>query len=189
MATIIAVSDFINRSDLIQEDNAEYPIVMTEWRVWDAAQTNLPGTAANDDLAIISGTLGSADPILQTSDGKATTVTQYARCQFVMPVEYVSGESITLRVNAGMSTTVSDTTGQIDASVYLNGGGSDIVTTAAQSCNSLTPANFDFTVTPTGVVAGDVLDIRLKAYIVDSATGTAVKIDVNKVSVLTDIRG
>lgn len=188
MATIIAVSDLINRSDLVQEDAAEYPILMNAWRIWDAQQTNIT-TATSDDLGLVSGTLGSADPILQTGDGKATTLTQYARTQFVLPAEYVAGETITLRINAGMNTTVSDTTGQIDASVYLEGGGSDIVTTAAQSCNSLTPANYDFTVTPTGVVPGSILDIRVKCYIVDGATGTAVKMEINKVSLLLDIKG
>lgn len=188
MATIIAVSDFINRSDLVQEDAKPYVIPMTAWRIHDAQQTNVT-TAGNDDLGIVSGTLGSAMPKLRSGDAHGASLTQYARCQFMLPVEYVSGETITLRVNAGMSTTVADTTAAIDASVFLDGGGSDIVTTAAQSCNSTDVANFDFTVTPTGVVPGSVLDIRLKAAIVDSATQTGVYLDVNKVTVLLDIQG
>lgn len=157
------------------------PIAMTEFRVWDAQQTNLPGTAANDDLAIIGGTFGTAGPVLQTADAKTTTKTQYARCQVKVPSTYCDGATISVAINAGMVTTVSDGTATVDLEVYLNGAGSDICATAAQSINSLTAATKTFDITETAICAGDLLDIRVTLAVTDSASGTAVIGQINSI--------
>lgn len=162
---------------------------LTQARVWDALQTTAPGTAANDDLAIITGTFLTDAPVLQTSDAKAATVTQKTRIAFEVPETYVAGEAITLRINAGMTTTVSGTTATVDAQVVRQAApDTDICATAAQSINSLTAASKDFTITPTNVVPGDVLDIVLTVAIVDGATATAVLGTVNSVSLRPTVR-
>lgn len=185
----IPVHTYVYRDDLIQDALAVYKIPLNKMRVHDAQQTNLPGTASSDDLAIIDGTFGTADWSLRTSDSKNTSVTQYARFQFALPPEYDAGETITVRLNAGAVTTVSQTSMTVDVQCYKNGAGSDLCATAATTCNNLTPANKDFTITPTGLAAGDMLDIRIAAAIVDSGTGTAVICEINGVSVLLDIKG
>lgn len=148
------------------------------WRVHDAVATNLPATAATDDLAIINGTDGTAFPVVQTLDFKNTTTTAYARCYIPLPANYVAGGAITLRAVAGMVTTVASSACTVDFQVYSNDGdatgSADICATAAQSINSLTFANKDFTITPTGLVAGQMLNIRMAMTGTDSATGTAV---------------
>lgn len=181
------------RSEFLQEDLAVYPIPWTAWRVWDALQTNLPGTAAADDLALIGGTFGSASPVIRSSDGKATTITQYARCQVALPPEYVAGQTVNLRLHCGMITTISDGTATVDVSAYASdseaGVGADLVTTAAQSINSLTDADKTFVIDATGLVVGSLLDIRIAISITDAATGTAVVGQVGSVQLLLDIKG
>lgn len=178
---------------LEQQNNEPFKIQPTDWRVWDAFQTNLPGTAATDDLALIGGTFGSASPVIRTSDAKATTVTQRARCTFQLPHNYVAGQSVTIRAHAGMITTVSDGMATVDFEAYRSddeaGIGSDLVTTAATTINSLTDANKDFTVTPATLAPGDTLDIRMTVAITDTATATAVIGQIGAVTMLLDTQG
>lgn len=147
-------------------------------RVHDAVATNLPATAAADDLGLINGTDGTAFPSIRTLDYKATTTTAYARLYAALPANYVPGAAVTLRLRCGMLTTVSDGTALVDAEVFSNDGdatgSADICATTQQSINSLTFANYDFTITPTGLVAGQMLNIRLKLTGTDAATATAV---------------
>lgn len=168
----------LTRAQLTQENNARYKLRAEEWRVWDDIRAMLPAAAASDDLGIIGGTFGSASPIVRTSDSKATSVTQRARLTYALPTEYVAGASVTVRLFAGMFTTVSDGTATIDVEAYRSddaaGIGSDLCTTAAQTINSLTEANKDFVITAASLMPGDTLDIRVTVAITDSATGTAV---------------
>lgn len=181
------------RTSLLQEDAVAYTVPLEAFRVWDAKASLPVSSAGNDDLGLITGTVGTAAPVFRTGDAKATTVTQKVGFQFVLPAEYVPGETVTLRLLAGMNTTASDGTATIDANAYKVGTngtvGSDIVATAAQSINDLTAANKDFTITPTGLAPGDVLDIVVTIAITDGATGTAVIGQLNKVQMLLDIKG
>ncbi len=47
----------LDRDNLTTESLVEYPVLLTQMRVWDALQTNLPGTSSADDMALITGTL------------------------------------------------------------------------------------------------------------------------------------
>lgn len=184
----------IARTQLAQDDLVVNVIPMTSLRVWDALQTNLPGTAATDDLALIGGTFATASPKVSAGDLKAAgATTRYARFQVALPTNYVSGETVTLRLYCGMGTTVAGTSCTVDAQVYEADGAAgisaDLCTTNAQSMNSLTFANKDFTITPTALVAGDVLDIRIAVACNDAATGTVVEPIVGKISLLTDVKG
>ena len=168
-----------SRTALVQEAAVAYPIPWEAWRVHDAYQTTLPGTAAADDLGLLGGTYGTDVPSLQTSDAKATTVTQYARCLMPLPVEYVDASAVSLMFHAGMRTTISDGTATLDAQLFLSGkeglvSGSDLVTTAATTINSLVMSDISFSVTSGGLVSADVLDIRITMAITDAATPTSV---------------
>jgi len=179
---------------MVQEQLAVFPIPWTWWRVHDAVQTNL-GTAASDDLGLIGGTFGTGVPSIQTGDLKAAgATTRYARCTIPMPVEYDAAADVVLRFNAGMITTVSDTTSTIDVEAYLSDkaaavDGADLITTSATTINSLTYANKDFTVTSSSLEAGDLLDVRVAIAINDGATGTAVIGAIGAAYLLCDIRG
>lgn len=184
----------IDRASLEMDDDQPYKIPLTAWRVWDAMQTNLPGTPASDDLGLVGGTFGTASPAIQTGDLKAAgSTTRYARCQFVLPPEYVAGQSVTIRAHAGMVTTVSDGSATIDFQAYRSddeaGIGADLVATAATTINSLTAADKDFAVTATTLNPGDTIDIRMSVTVADAATVTAVVGSVGGVELLLDIKG
>lgn len=192
-STIKADAD-IARSKLAQDTLASYMIPWTAFRVFDAYATNLPGTPAADDLGLVGGTFGSASPSLQTEDLKTAGATNNrARFMVQLPPEYDDGETVQIRLHAGMLTTVADTSATIDVECYESnseaGIGSDLCTTSATTINSLTLADKDFSITASGLVAGDWLDVRITTAVNDAASGTAVKAIIGKVSLLCDIRG
>jgi hypothetical protein len=179
---------------LTQDANAIFPINFALLRVWDAFQTNLPGTAATDDLALVGGTFATAPPTVSGGDMKALgATTRYARFQMQLPECYDAGQTITLSMSAGMVTTVADTSCTLDVQCYkldkVTGIGSDLCATAATSINSLTFADIPFTITPTGLIAGDVFDVRIAITCTDAATGTAVTPTIAGLDLLCDIKG
>ena len=189
----INASAAIDRSKLAAEQRKEnIPLEML--RVWDAFQTNLPTTASSDDLGLIIGTFGTDAVVVQTSDAKNTTATQRARFNYRLPVEYVDGQAVSVVAWAGMKTTVANGTATVDFEVYKKNDstglvGSDLVTTAATTINSLTAADKAFVIDPTGLTAGDELDIRVTIAITDSGTGTAVIGRIMKLYMLPTVKG
>ena len=184
----------ISRSSIVQEDLAEYGVEFTSMRVHDALSSLLPATATEDDLGLAgSTTYGTATPYLLSSNAGGTTVTQYSRWQFPLPVEYVAGQSVRIAMHCGAATAVSDGTMTVDCSAYLvdsEGGvsGSDLVSTAAQSCNSLTMSSKSFVLTGTTLTPGSTLDCRLVAAITDSSSST-VYCKIGSVAMQCDIQG
>ena len=182
------------RSTLLQESLAVYKIPLTQFRVWDALQTNLPGTSATDDLGLIGGTFATASPSIQTSDLKtAGATTRYARIEIPLPVEYVAGETVVLRFHAGMITTVADTSATLDVQCYESdsevGISADLCATAATTINSLVLADIDFTITATSLAPGDMLDVRIAVAVNDAGGGTAVIACIGAAALLADIKG
>ncbi len=172
-----------------------FPIPLTDFRVWDALQTLLPGTPSADDLGLVGGTFGTATPSIRSEDLKTLGATnKRARFLVQLPWEYVAGESITLRFMAGMITTVAGTSATLDCEAYKlqddpdDAIGSDLVSTAAQSMNSLTFANLDFVITPTTLSPGDILDVRITAAVNDGASVTAVIAAITSAKLLADVR-
>lgn len=173
----------------------KFPIPLTDFRVWDAMQTLLPGTPATDDLGLVGGTFGTATPSIRTEDLKAAGATnKYARFLVQLPWEYVAGETVKLRFKAGMITTVANTTATLDCQAYKlqddpdDAIGSDLVTTSATTMNSTTFADIDFTITPTSLSPGDILDIRITIAVNDGATATAVIGAITSAKLLCDVR-
>jgi hypothetical protein len=151
----------------------------------------LPAAAAGDDLGVYDNTFLTAAPTVETGDLKAAGAkTLKARFQWAVPPEYVSGQTLTLRVNAGMKTTVADTTATLDAEVARQAAPAvDLCATNAQSINDLVAANKDFVITPNNVVPGDVLDVVLTVAVNDAAGATAVIGRINNIAILADIKG
>lgn len=179
---------------LKQEAAVPFPVVLSDLRVWDAFQTNLPGTAATDDLALVGGTFGTSPPVVSAGDLKAAgATTRYARFQVTLPECYDAGETVTIALHSGMVTTVADTSCTIDVQCYkldkAASIGSDLCSTAAISMNSLVFASRSFTITPTTLVAGDILDVRIAISCTDAATATAVIPTIAAIDLLCDIKG
>jgi len=181
------------RTKLAQETLASYMIPLTSFRVHDAVQTLLPSAGANDDLGLVTGTLGTETSHLSANDlGAAGATTRYARAMVQLPPEYDDAETVNLRVSAACQTAVSDTTCTVDFQAYSADDdltvSADLVTTAATSMNSVTFANYDFVVTATSLVAGKWLDIRVSMICNDAATAV-VEPTIASVYLLCDIRG
>lgn len=166
----------IPRSDLEQDADQLMTIAIPEWRIFDAFGSTLPNAGASDDLGVYGGTVGTNAPYIGTGDVKTTDVTRKARVLIPVRNEFVLEGAMYIRARAGMVTTVAGTSATIDFSAYKCSGavtgGSDLVTTAAQSINSLTWADYDFAISTAGLVAGDELDILATIAITDSGSGT-----------------
>lgn len=182
----------IEYTKLRQRPLSEFRVDTTRFRVWDAINTNPVSTAASDDLAIVQ-TWGSSQARITAGDCKALGATT-RRLFFSIPVpfNYDDGETIQIRFRAKMETTVADTSCTIDCEAYIGNDGtltSDLVSTAATSMNSLTPANFDFTLAPGSIDPGDLLECRLTITCTDAASATAVTPLVYEVTLLCDTKG
>ena len=162
---------------------------LTDLRVWNAFATNLPGTAATDDLGLVTlaSTVGTDwDVAVQTSDldNIGTGVPFYAAFVHTLPATYVSGGAISVVINCGMITSVAGTSCTIDVQAFLlRAPAADLCITAAQDMNSLTAANKTFVCTPTGLVAGGQILIRVAILATDTAATAASFARINKISV------
>lgn len=165
----------IDRSKLAEDALVSFPIDMSNARVWDAVNTLLTATANNDDLAFVGGTFGTDQPMIKTGDlSAAGSTTRRCRfCQVDVPAEYVAGGDFQIRVIAKMDGLAADTSCTVDIEAYKvdknDGVGSDLCTTAAQSMNSTTVANYDFTISAATLSRGDWLDVRLTIVMNDAA--------------------
>lgn len=172
-----------------------FPVPLTDFRVWDALQTLLPGTPSSDDLGLVGGTFGTATPSIRSEDLKAAGATnKRARVLIQLPWEYEAGQSIKIRIKAGMITTVAGTSATVDCEAYKlqddpdDAIGSDLVSTAATSMNSLTFADIDFVVNASSLSPGDILDLRITVAVNDGASATAVIAGITSVRLLADVR-
>ena len=188
----ISANANIASSKMEQRVLAEYRVPTNAFRVWDAITSNPVSAAANDDLGLLTGTWGSGANKITAGDCKAATTTRHIYFSVPVPPNYDDGQTIQLRIRAKMETTLSDGTCTIDATAYIANDGtltSDLVATAAQSMNSLTAANYDFTLSSGSIDPGDLLEVRLTVACVDSATATAVTPAIYEVALLCDTRG
>lgn len=155
----------------------DFPIPVTDWRVWNALQT-IVGTAGNDDLGITTGTYGTDDPVLTSGTVSGASATRYARAFCPVPNEYVAGQPITVTIPWARSD-AAEVAATLDLEVFIGGNvaASDLVTTAAVNVNGAASGTATFTVTPTSVAAGQLLDMRVALALDDTGgAGSAVTI-------------
>lgn len=184
----------IASSQLAQKPMQAFPVPFALCKTWDAMTVNLPAAAAADDLGFVTGTPGTDSPKLSTGDLKAAGATSRKTAfELSVPANWESGQTIELRLVVGMETTIADNSATVDVEVYKPDGtgsvGSDLCTTAAQSINSLTPANLDFTLNANSIDPGDKLIVVVTAAINDAATGTAVIGSIFDMTCRCDTRG
>ena len=180
------------RTDLTQDDLASYQIPITAFRKkarLDVVLDNSPGTP---DLGTIDNTHGTAAPTLETDSQQVNgaETTHSARFQFPVPIEYVNGQTVTIRVKAGMRGDVATNSANVDVvCVRTAAANTDICATAAQSINNTTAANKDFTITPTNIVSGDILDVVVSTLIHDLGASSGIYGQIKSVEVLLDVKG
>ena len=116
--------------------------------------------------------------------------------QVVLPENYVSGGSITVAVRCALIKTGSpvDDASTIDLVAYKQADGakgSDLCATAAATFAALdTWYTKSFTITPTGLVAGDKLNLFFTGTVKDTeAGGGTIILNIDAVNVLVDVKG
>lgn len=193
MANYLIPDNFIQRGDNKLATGQEYAIPLTALKVHDAMITNLPGTAAADDMALITGTPGTNSPTLQGVDFGGTSSDEKGAFEFILPPEYEPGTNLTVRAHAGMLTTVSDGTATLDCEAWSDDGdgtvSSDLCATAATTINSLTLADKDFTITGTSLVAGQRVIVRLSFAGSDTGNLGVMIPTITALSILMSTRG
>ena len=180
----------LNREDLVQEALQIYNIPLTEMKMTTGLE--LPVAGDSTYLGMAFGTHGSAAPYLVGTVTNTDSKTEVARLQFILPPEYEDGQSVSVRLHARV-----DVARQASASVDVQcykvdkeiGVGSDICATAAQSINTDVWADKDFTITPTGLVAGDLLDIEITGVGDDTGGSSNGYVQIGAVQMLLDIKG
>lgn len=196
---IFTSEDLSARADILhtqlkQRATQEESVLFTDCRIWDAMQTLLPGTSSSDDLGFTTGTPGTNAPYITTGDVKALgAISRKLAFELRVPDNYEAGETFQVRMRAGMLTTIADVTATIDLNVYKPDGagavGSDLCSTAAQSMNSLTASDKDFTVTAGALNPGEKLICVATIATNDAATATAVIANIYSISRRCDTRG
>lgn len=187
-------SPSFDRDTLTQEDGVVYPVPLATCFNWSTGQP-LPSAAAADNLTLAPGTFGTTTPCLSSGDlHSAGSTTRRARCVLSLPAEYVAGQTIQIQASAGMVGHVADTACTLLVEAYLVNrdttvGGTNLVTTSAQTINSVTFANKVYAVTPAGLAPGSQLDVRVSIVCNDAATGTAVTAMIASLELLLDIQG
>ncbi|MCU0872012.1 MAG: hypothetical protein MUE50_06670 [Pirellulaceae bacterium] len=183
------------RTQMLAYTGQKFDLPLHSWMTDGAAPVPI-GTPASTNLGIVGGTWGSAGHAIRTKDEKNNggATSSYAVNTYMLPENYKGDGVLQIEVRAGMNTTVASATAVVDVEAYKLDAdgtptGSDLVTTDAQSINSLTLATKTFTIDGTGLVAGDKLMIRLTMTINDTATGTAVKGEVKRTTMLVETQG
>lgn len=161
----------ITRSNIDSDASSVVEIPLNGWRIWDNVAANLGATPTSaDDLAYNAGVYGTGIEYLATKDHNGAAdavVTHYARQRFTLPFNYVTYSSVSIRVCGGMLLAVAATSGTTLVEAYICArsklvSGSNLVTTAATTINSLTFADIDFALTSSALVPGTVLDLRIQ---------------------------
>lgn len=182
-------------TNIAQQNLQEFVVDLCSLRVHDAFATVLPAAAANDDLGLVGGTIGTNAPSIQAGDLKAAgATTRYARFLVGLPPNYVAAQTVYLRFAGGCITTAADTSCTLDIECYKsdedNSVSADLASAAvADNINSTSFTDVDFTITSSALNPGDMLDVRMNIACNDGATGTAVIPCVAAIKLVCDTQG
>lgn len=183
------------RSNIDVELLQSFPIDVENWRIWDNYRSLL-GAPGSDDLGIGGSGVpvwATSVPYLSTSNSNAASLLQYARTTVKIPRTYVAGQTLKLNFAAGMLSAVCSTSALLTVEAYLSGrntliSGSQLVTTAAQSLNSLTFAELAYELAVGTLTAGAWLDIRILIATIN-ATASAMYGTIAHSELLCNVRG
>lgn len=137
----------------------------------DGAWLTVVDAAPGSSLLGLAATTAGVNLVGNAVSG--TTTSDYAQVTFAIPQDYKAGGTLTIRVRAKWTTTLLTVSSKVDVEckVAADGSlGSDICTTAAQQVTT-SFAEYSFTITPTGRVAGEILNVRV-ALLGDDTGGT-----------------
>lgn len=145
-------------------------------RAADLAAMGIAETAGDHYLDITTNviTLLGEEAISETEDSDSWF-------QYRIPYNYAAGGTLSIRVNHTLFGAGTNNGSTIDFSAYEQADGAvgaDLVSTGAQAMSKGSWTVSTFTVTPTGLIAGDILNIKLRTSVIESAAAAlAAKID------------
>jgi hypothetical protein len=143
-------------------------------------------------FGLTAGTHATAPPVLVGEAASGNTKTNKARMTFALPVEYVAGETVTLRVVAKEAVGAATVSTTIDAVVVSNDDdgtvSADLCATSAIDVTT-SVGNKDFTITPTTLTPGMQLDIELTGVTTDTGGTVGTVLTIYRVELLLDVQG
>lgn len=198
VSTTAAVTGNVTGSAALTYVDHTIGVDFSTFRIHDNIDAFLDQAAADDDdLTLIQGTFGTNATTVETIDcGGLADTTQYAAFWFVVPPTYPAGATVTVKANAGMVTTVADQSATLDFECYVpdyaNEDASvstDLITTAAQSVNFTTFADYSYTLDDDAsgyeLDAGTVVQCRVTALCDDDGdAGAGITIRINRIDVV-----
>lgn len=184
-----------SRSEFTQittERLTEIPVKLTDLRASDTAMALLGAAAGTPSgaMGITVGTHGSASPVVVGEAASGNSKTDTCRVLLEIPEAYQGNRTLKVRAHARVSVAATSSA-TVDCECYKTDGeagvGSDLCETAAQSCNSATWADYDFTITQNNLAKLDILDIQFTAVVNDTGGTTGAVFQLGNVSLLLDI--
>ncbi len=181
----------VARSAMLQEDAVVIPIPLSAWRQTGNME-QLPAAGDGTNIGFIPGAFATNSPYLQPTVTTGATATEYARTQVVLPECYVNAQTVTFRIrmtaqNPGVPGTIT-----IDLRAFESDGqrgiSADLCDTAQQSYVEAW-VDYDFVITPTDLVVGDVLDLEIKVVNQESLGFDPLYTWIGRTSLLIDIKG
>lgn len=190
-ATFDVVAGALERADLATEALVAHRIPLASVLGADGADLAITETAGDFYRSIGTNQLLILGEVSNGTVGADTEVS-VGWFEFQLPDNYVSGGGISIRAGVDVTGTGALGTCTIDFSAYLQNKttgavGSDLVTTAATAITA-TEGLKTFVVDPTGLVAGDLLTIKMTTS-VDNTNSTAIQAQISGLDVLCDIKG
>ncbi len=191
-ATLNLPTGSVARAGLVEDALQIYGIPVPRLQQTTGIPLAASETAGNFNVAVAANVITAQGEV--TDNETEVSVCQF---QFVLPPEYVAGGDVKVRLPVAIVKTGAavDNGSTIDVSAYKQSDagavGSDICATAAQTFAAVdTWYNKDFTITATGLVAGDVLNIVVTASIIDNeAGGGTLRLNMAPPKVLLDVKG
>jgi len=175
---------------MLQEDAVPYLIPLSAFRWADGSIPNITGAAGNP--ALVMGGYGSGTGILQGEDAQAGLKTETVYFDFAIPECYVASETVIIDVTARFNDagTNTEATKTIDMQAYeiaeAGTAGSDICATAIQTLTAAM-ASYSFTITDSGLSAGDLLRVFVQCKLQGDSNG-ALKVEIGGATVNLDIK-
>lgn len=186
-----AIANAWPRANMLQEDDALFPIPFDAFRWADGSIPDTTGAAGNP--ALVMGGYGSGTGIFQGEDAQAALKTETLCFDFAIPESYVAAQSVNVKVtcrfnDAGTNT---ESTKTVDCEVYkiaeAGTAGSDICATAIQTMTA-SMVSYTFAVTATTLSAGSLLRVFIQCALEGDSNG-ALKVEVGGATVTLDIKG
>ena len=179
----------VARSVISTDSAALYNVPVTSWLNPADAEPLVGATLETDGTMNIGGVGTGVVGLVSNVTDDETETNSMATIIF-LPAEYVAGSAITVSFQVKITNAATTATIDMTAQKISSAGapGSDVCATAVQTITTSFTTK-SFTITPTGLVAGDRLQIVVTTAILDAAGGSTTQVQIAYVNVALDIKG